>query len=242
MPLLHENSSYESPNPLIDQLWKAYREVNQTIIGEVLKNKKENDLIWVHDLLLGSLLLKKQDMSTNVVFHLSMPISNEEVFCRFIYSHEIIKSLLMSDVITLESFVSQSNLVNICSSHYRLESKIKPGGFLSIDNRGRDIILKVITQGVERLNLFTLLSEPDNQIFANNLNAEFLNKGRLILSSVDLLQPMSNIANKMRAYHKFLKRNPNLRQKLTLIQFIFPFDKFNLVDTNDNLNYFVQLV
>lgn len=145
VPLLHESSSYESPNPLIEKLWRAYREVNQTIIGEVLKNKKENDLIWVHDLLLSSLLLKKQDMSTHVVFHLSMPISNEEVFSRFIYSSEIIKSLLMSDVITFESFVSQVNFVNICSSQYRLETKIKPGGFLTIDNRGRNIILKVIT-------------------------------------------------------------------------------------------------
>lgn len=70
-------------NLLETDLFKAYREVNQQFTLEVVRIKRETDMIWIHDLMLMARYVRRYDLNASIGFYMHLPFPCSEVFARF---------------------------------------------------------------------------------------------------------------------------------------------------------------
>lgn len=130
-------------NLLEKDLFLAYREVNQQFTLEVVRTKKENDMIWIHDLMLMPRYVRRYDLNASIGFYMHLPFPCLEVFARFQFSNEIAKCMLFSDVIGFYNLTSASMFQNACISMFKLNQKRLLGGSLGLEYNGRTILIKV---------------------------------------------------------------------------------------------------
>lgn len=136
----------------MNDMWKAYQYVNVQFVSELLELKKEDDMIWVHNLylLLVPLLLKKRDISANIGFSLHTPFPSSDVFKTCQFRLEILKSLLCCDLIGFHIFEYARNFYYACQRLIRVDLSHKKGGHLVIGCNGRNIVIKVNHIGVNQ--------------------------------------------------------------------------------------------
>lgn len=140
-------------------LWHAYCDVNQTFVQHLIQVKKENDMIWIHNLylMLCPLYIKRHDINANIGFYLHSPFPSSDIFRTFVYRNEIIKSLLCCDVIGFHIFENARNLIAVCEKLLKLEISIKKGGFIVIEYNGRNILVKINHIGIDQEDMATML-------------------------------------------------------------------------------------
>lgn len=180
----------------------------------------ENDLVMINDvhlmLIPNGLLSKNTNSRVGIYFH--MPFPSSDVFKTFPFHQDIIKSVLLCDVIGFHVFQFARNFLTICKRSYGLFYEIKFKGFITLNYLGRYIIVRIMHAGIDFDYVKSIIQKKE---FTYQLDTyKNLVKNKFCLVSVDAPTFSSGILFKLEAYKRFLYKYPEARNNIVFLQVI----------------------
>lgn len=205
-PLFHYERNMVRHN---QEGWLAYQEVNELVANAIITSAEASDIVWVHDfqLLLVPGLVKARRPELKLSFFLHIPFPSSEIFRELPQRKEILQSLLSCDHI---GFHDLSYLNHFRSSVQRVLGEIP----------SRDRTWGVYPISIDSEHFIKLTEEPQT--------TEVMEKFKLKKSSmkwilgVDRLDYIKGLLLKLSAFKAFLKKYPEEREKVQLVQIVIP--------------------
>jgi trehalose 6-phosphate synthase/phosphatase len=189
--------------------WEAYSEVNQLVADAIISEAKDDDIIWVHDfqLMLVPGMVKDKKPNLRVGFFLHIPFPSSEIFRELPHRKEILYSLLRCDQI---GFHDLSYLNHFRSSIQRVLGEIP----------SNDRMWGVYPISIDTEHFLELIDKTETEEFIKKYRA-FKGNMKWILG-VDRLDYIKGLPLKLRAFRRFLRRFPEEREKVQLVQIVIP--------------------
>ena len=167
--------------------------------------------------------VRKRDLNAHIGFFMHCPFPSSDIYKMFPYRSEVLKSLLLCDLIGFHLFEYARNFYTACRRILGLNHEFKKGGFLGIECFGRNVMLRISHIGIQEDDILEALESDECKKFTKQLQA-MTPKKRHILSSIDRFHPISGLKNKLLAYQKFLRDFPPFRSNSCLVQYVVPSD------------------
>lgn len=205
-PLFHyERSMVRHSN----EGWEAYKEVNQMVAEAIVNEAQDDDTIWVHDfqLLLVPGIVKDKRPNLKVGFFLHIPFPSSEIFRELPQRKEILSSIVRCDLV---GFHDLSYLNHFRSSIQRVLGDIPTN----------EKMWGVYPISIDTQHFMDLSKKPETQEFITKYK-HYKQNMKWILG-VDRLDYIKGLLLKLRAYRTFLKRYPEERGKVQMVQIVIP--------------------
>lgn len=189
--------------------WNAYIEINKIVAENIVKIAREDDIIWVHDfqLMLVPGYIKEMNPNLKVGFFLHIPFPSSEIFRELPQRKEILNSLLQCDQI---GFHDLSYL-----NHFRSSIQRVLGEYPAEDRMWGAYPISIDSDHFQRL-----MSEPETKEFIDKYSQN--KKQMKWILGVDRLDYIKGLLLKLSAFKTFLKRYPEERGKVQLVQIVIP--------------------
>ena len=213
-PLFHYFPTYADYN---EELWQAYRRVNEKYFDKVLEVAEEDDFIWVHDyqLMLLPQMLKRALPAARIGFFLHIPFPSYEVFRLLPWREQILDGILGSDLVGFHTYDYArhflSSVRRILSAEHQM-ANVKYGN--------RMIKVDAFPMGIDYQKYASAREQPAVQQEIENIRRELA--GQKIILSVDRLDYSKGIPTRIRAYRLFLQQNPDYHGKVTMVLIVAP--------------------
>jgi trehalose 6-phosphate synthase/phosphatase len=207
-PLLHfERSKIQhSLDP-----WKNYQKMNHLMAEAILKIANSDDLIWVHDyhFFLVPEFIKSKRPDLKVGFFLHTPFPSVDIFRELPQRQEILASLHLCDLVGFHDLSYLAHFKGALSRFLGEEIKTFDEHKLSVYPISIDV------------DHFKRISSHCQTTF---FKEEFSQKkqNRKWILGVDRLDYIKGILHKLYAFQDFLRKNPDLRLTVQMIQVIIP--------------------
>jgi len=200
-----------------EELWRAYKNVNQLFCDEVLCAYKPGDTVWIHDyqLMLLPDMIRKRHPDAAIGYFLHIPFPSFEIFRALPWRTELIQGLLGADLI---GFHTHDYARHFLSAAMRLLGLENHFGRLEYENRVLDI--DAFPMGIDYAVYANAHNRADVQREIKRLSARF-SPYRIILS-IDRLDYSKGILKRLEAYERFLTENPAYKEKVKLILLVVP--------------------
>jgi trehalose 6-phosphate synthase/phosphatase len=203
-----------------EDYFNSYMDINKRFGDVIYNNMQENDLIMIHDvhlmLIPSTLLTKNTNSRVGIYFHMALPSS--DVLKSFPYHQEILKSILLCDVIGFHVFQFARNFLTACKRLFGIFYEIKFRGFITLNYLGRYIIIRIMHAGIDVEFLKSVIIKKE---FSNAIASyKKLIKNKFCLVSIDQSQETSGLYFKFEAYKRFLEKFPEVRNKIMLLQIV----------------------
>jgi len=219
-PIFHNFVSYKNNAGVRNkELYQFYCKMNQKFVESILvilKKYPEAKIIFndPYFLLAPKYISKIKSPRMGYFFH--SPFPSYEIYRIFPAAQEFMESLLCCDVVAFQVYEYARHFFTSCHRLLGLEAESRRGGMLGIIYKGRDVLIRVCHVGIS-------LEHTINTILTKDCRKEMeefrrLAGGRLIITSVDKLSPISGIKNKLMGYKKLLELYPYYKQ-IVLIQY-----------------------
>lgn len=202
--------------------WQAYCNANRKFGKAAARGTKEGDLIWVHDyqLILASKYLKEMGTQATTAFFLHIPFPSTDLFMRLPWREEFIDAFLLYDLVGFQTEQDRRNFLHCVRSMYP-ESRISGSQRLStVERRGTSTLVGTFPISIDHDDFHHTAKLPEVRERATALKGEM--GGRRLLLGVDRLDYTKGIPYRLRAFDLALKRYPELRARLTLVQIVVP--------------------
>jgi trehalose 6-phosphate synthase/phosphatase len=200
-----------------NNLWEAYRHVNQIFCQTILDIVEPNDTIWVHDyhLMLLPNLLRKRRPDLTIGFFLHIPFPPTEIFRLLPWRREILEGLMGADLI---GFHTYDYVRNFLDSILRLRGYENSLGYINYQNRMIKVDSFPMGIDFERFNNSSEQKQTALEIQKMKKNT----KNYKIIISVDRLDYTKGILERLDAYATFLEDNPEYWEKVIMILVAVP--------------------
>ncbi len=200
-----------------DKFWKAYKSVNSAFAGVVLALSDTRSTIWVHDyqLLVLPAMLRAVRPKAKIGFFLHIPFPALEHFSKLPSAKQLLIGTLGADLMGLHTKLYADNFLAACAELTR--EIVEPGQ---------------IIQGahVTRVTDFPMGIDYERFTKARDLAAVKTElrkhrqkyKGLKVILTVDRLDPTKGLAERLEAYHEFLRRTPSIAGKVVMVMLAVP--------------------
>lgn len=212
----------DNPMPFDKEQWAAYQVVNQRYADVVVSNVREaSDIVWVHDfhLFLVPMHITRKLRKANIGFFLHTPFPSSEIFRCLPVREELLKGMLCADLVGFNFWEYARHFLTCCRRILGLEFEFKRGGFVGIDYCSREVRVRVGHKCLQFDFTMDQLRQP-----AVVRESEALSKKygeRFVFLGIDRLDRLSGLRLKLLAYRLFLSRNPLMRHRVVLVQYIY---------------------
>ena len=219
-PLFHNLSSYCN---FLPEYYDAYKRVNERFSQTILKDLKTEDFVWVQDyhLIPVAEYLREEKVGNTLGFFLHIPFPPAETFQRLPYRGEIIRALLAYDLVGFQTPGDRQNFLDAV-------------GLLAEGAAVSDASLQVATIRTKertcRAGVFPISIDfdefsgeaktPEVQEKVEVIREEY--RGKTLILGIDRLDYTKGIPERLRAYRLLLDENPDLCEKVILLQVMVP--------------------
>ncbi|OII75243.1 trehalose-6-phosphate synthase [Cryptosporidium ubiquitum] len=253
-PLFHNvlNPEELSNAPFDHEQWRRYHQMNMlwsSVITPIV-SPEHMDMVWINDyhLLLLCQYLTRRVKGVNIGLFLHIPFPSFEIFRCLPVREELLRSMLMADLIGFHFFPYAKQFLSSCKRLLGLDHYFKPGGLIGIDKTAASSRSSV--KSSNSLNLEFNKQETIvrighvhiqcDDILQNIASNQEISKGSLeirnkykdhyIFVSIDRLDQLSGLQLKLKAFDNFLQNYPYIKeeQPVVLIQYIFPTNTLTL--------------
>jgi trehalose-6-phosphate synthase len=199
--------------------WTAYRHANERFAAAVQAVTGAGDLVWVHDhhLALVPGLLRAAELPARIGLFWHVPFPPPAVFSILRWRTELLGGLLGADVLGFQTPIDVQNFVECVRQLLDLPVYDDPP---RVGLPGREVRVAALAVGVEHARLRALASEPATRARAARLRTVV--GARTVILGVDRLDYTKGILERLRAYERFLERQPGWRKRVCLIQITVP--------------------
>ena len=224
-PVLHYLPDYTLYE---ERSYLAYKEVNEIFADKVVellekggeeKQKGKNKLIWIQDyqLMLLPALLRARLPDAHIGFFLHTPFPSSEMFRTLPYREELLQGLLGASLIGFHTFNYQRHFSSSVLHILGIEAE-----FLRIKLDTHTLHMGTFPIGVDTEKIRNTVERPSSVQDKNQKLVANIVRGRQMILSVDRLDYTKGIPGRLRAYRKFLHRNPEKVDQTVLIQIAVP--------------------
>ena len=214
-PLLHGFPTRVVFDP---ESWIAYRDANRRFAARAAERHGPGDLVWIHDyqLLLVPELMREALPDAQIGFFLHIPFPSSEIFGILPQREQVLRGLLGADLIAFQTHAHLHNFRRSLLLWLGLDS-----GMDSVQVGDRVVRLQALPIGVVREE-WTRLIADDPAVRRRIAELGRRHRSRRIILSVDRLDYTKGIPERLRAYRRLLRAEPERRGKVTLIQVAVP--------------------
>jgi trehalose 6-phosphate synthase/phosphatase len=197
--------------------WQTYERVNKVFCDTVVEIWEQGDIIWVHDyhLMLLPKLLRERLPKATIGFFLHIPFPSFEIFRLLPWREQILDGLLGADLLGFHTYDYVRHFLD--SVHRLLGYEAVMGQITTTD---RVIKTDVFAMGIDYKRYSSATHDPEVQAEITKFRKKLEN--RKIILSIDRLDYTKGITHRLEAFSLFLDRNPNYRERLTLIMVVVP--------------------
>ena len=218
-PLFHDLNTLARFRP---EAWTLAQRVNRRFAAKVLERVKPGDLVWVHDyhLIGAARAMKEAGFTGRIAFFLHIPFPPLDLFLKLPWRSEVLSALLAFDLVGVQTMRDRANLLQ-CVRALIPDAEIHgKAQATSIVLDGRVIRLGAFPIGIDFEEFASGARAPGVIRKAESIRRD--EAGRKILLSVDRLDYTKGLTHRLDAFAAMLERLPELRGKVTLMQFIIP--------------------
>ncbi|OJJ46943.1 hypothetical protein ASPZODRAFT_151534 [Penicilliopsis zonata CBS 506.65] len=218
-PLLH----YHPGEIVFDEgVWDAYREANQLFAKTIAEEARDGDLIWVHDyhLMLLPQLLREELQSAGkknirIGFFLHTPFPSSEIYRILPVRGQLLRGVLHCDLIGFHTYDYARHFLSSCAHILGLVTTPS-----SVKFEGRSVTVGAFPIGIDPDKFTEGLKNPKVQNRIASLESKF--QGMKLMVSVDRLDYIKGIPQKLHALEVFLANHPEWVGKVVLVQVAVP--------------------
>jgi trehalose 6-phosphate synthase/phosphatase len=219
-PLFHD---FQTQCDFEPRFWKTYVKVNRKFASVIAHEAGKQNFVWVHDYHLMTVArhLRDEGWNERIGFFLHIPFPPLDVFLNLPWRFQVLDALLSYDLIGFQSARDRRNFLNTVAT-------LLPDAEIE---GGEDRVIRVRRDGrVVRVGVFPVsiafqefagpaASDVVSERVAG-LRSEF--PGQTIMLGVDRLDYSKGIPHKLEGYRLALKRYPEMRERLVLVQLVVP--------------------
>jgi len=213
-PLFHYKSDFIDHET---SKWDNYRKVNQKFAEVLLPQLKDSDLVWIHDyhLFLLPALLRKQRPGLKIGFFLHIPFPSSEVFRQLPMREEILHSLIQSNLIGFHDYEYLRHFGSSLYSVLGINSSL-----LAVNHDGHTAQLGVFPVSID----VKRFEKEARSVEVSRLIKNYKKKRtyKYLILGVDRLDYTKGVDLKLHAFQDLLRRHPDLREKVRLLQIAIP--------------------
>jgi trehalose 6-phosphate synthase/phosphatase len=213
-PLFHYFTQYVVYD---ESLYKSYERVNRLFCDAVMGIAKEDDIIWVHDyhLMLLPRLIRDRMPNATIGFFLHIPFPTYEVFHLLPWRKEILQGLLGADLLGFHTYDYVQHFFGNVRTLLGYEHTL--GQIISDDHINK---ADVFPMGIDYEGYANASLSP--QVLREVTRVRKTIGGTKLILSIDRLDYSKGILQRLEAYDAFLQRNPEFKEKVTLILVAVP--------------------
>ena len=235
-PLFHyaplKSSLMEDFN-LISDHWKAYIEYNDLVCKQISKHLTKKSLIYLHDinyLLVPNLLYALNKHNNDILQNLAIgifihsPFPSFDVFKRIPIREDIIKSLMKCRVIGFHTFDCSRNFLKSAKRLLSTNYVSTNSGDLAVNYLDHTALIRVKNISPEIDLLKEDIKQEEFKKYYDEIKQKYGNKKNIFVS-VDHMQFLISITNKLEGYRAFLRDLKEKAKKNVFLLYIRYFVK-----------------
>lgn len=227
-PLFHDLFTNCNFDP---DFWDSYRDVNRRFAMAVAEVDEPDAIVWVHDYHLMSLAhdLRKMGHEFRTGFFLHTPFPALEIFLKLPWRFDILRDLLEFDTIGFQTLRDRRNFL-FCVRALFNATVDGTGSIIKLRVRDsledpscridREISVGIFPIGIDYDKVAGMATTDEVKARAHTLRADL--SDRKIVLGVDRLDYTKGLLNRLNAFRHTLRRYPELRGKINLVQHVVP--------------------
>jgi len=218
-PLFHDMPSRCDFDP---EFWEVYQRVNRRFAQSAAETASTRDLIWAHDyhLMLMGRYLRELGSTTRAGFFLHIPFPAPDMFEKLPWRKQILRSLLYYDLLGFQTDRDRYNFLSCLE-------RIVPEATTAREESFNTVVLDERRSRVGTFPISIAFDEfanhaasHDVEIGASQFRHELNNK--FLVLGVDRMDYTKGIPERLKAFRILLRRYPELRHRVTLLQVVVP--------------------
>jgi trehalose 6-phosphate synthase/phosphatase len=199
--------------------WTYYQRVNSSFAHLAAAETVTQDQIWVQDyhLALVPQMLRELRAGSTIGLFWHVPFPPESVFRIFPWREELLRGMVGADLIGFHMHSYAQEFLIACERllHLKVDHQ---AGVATVN--GRRVTVRAFPLGVAAQDFATLAADERVRQRALEIQ-QSVGTPRIILG-VDRLDYTKGIPERLLAYEQFLERNPEYRERVTMIQIAVP--------------------
>lgn len=218
-PLFHDLPSHCTFSP---EAWLAYQRANERFAAVVAECCTEADHIWVHDYHLMRVAeeLRALGVTTRLGYFLHIPFPPLDMFLRLPWRAEVLKALLAYDLVGFQTLRDRRNFL-YCVRRLLPEWQVRgKGSVVTAKNSDREVRVGTFPISIDYAEFEGRARTPGVQKAAATLRSQL--GDRVMVLGVDRLDYTKGIPEKLEAFRRALRRYPELKGTVTLVQIAVP--------------------
>jgi trehalose 6-phosphate synthase len=218
-PLFHDMPSHCNFDP---EYWEMYQKVNHKFANAAAQIAGQDDFVWVHDyhLMLTAGSMRQSGVRAQMGFFLHIPFPAPDVFEKLPWKRPILKSLLQFDVIGFQSDRDRTNFIS-CLQRLLPEGTVAAGDpHLEVSLENRRSVVGTFPISIDFEEFSQQAARPEIALRAEEIRRRLA--GDLLVLGVDRLDYTKGIPERLRSFQLLLRRFPELRGHITLLQVVVP--------------------
>jgi trehalose 6-phosphate synthase len=218
-PLFHDMPSRCNFDP---EYWEVYQRVNRRFAQAAVEVTNGKDVIWAHDyhLMLMGRYLREAGKMTTAGFFLHIPFPAPDIFEKLPWRKTILKSLLQYDMLGFQTDRDRWNFVSCLERIVPEAHSIREDPFMAVALEGRRTRIGTFPISIAFEEFANHAASRDVEELSNQFRHELSNK--FLVLGVDRLDYTKGIPERLRAFRILLRRYPELRHRVTLLQVVVP--------------------
>ncbi len=218
-PLFHDMPSRCNFDP---DYWETYQRVNQKFAAAAARAAREDDFVWVHDyhLMLTARYMREQGVRSRLGFFLHIPFPAPDMFEKLPWRQAVLRSLLEFDII---GFQTDRDRSNFASCAQRLIPEVSVGSanpHLVLTHQSHRSIVGTFPISIDFDEFANEAARPEVASRATEIRRELLEN--ILVLGVDRMDYTKGIPERLKSFRILLRRYPELRHQITLVQVVVP--------------------
>lgn len=218
-PLFHDMPSRCDFDP---DYWEMYQRVNRKFAQATLEEATGKDLIWAHDyhLMLMGRYLREAGCSARTGFFLHIPFPAPDMFEKLPWRKPVLHSLLQYDLIGFQTDRDRWNFISCLERIVPEAATSREDSDNVIVHYGRRTRAATFPISISFEEFAGHAASHEVESAVRDLRRELTNN--FLVLGVDRMDYTKGIPERLRAFRILLRRFPELRHRVTLVQVVVP--------------------
>ncbi|MCF8227559.1 MAG: bifunctional alpha,alpha-trehalose-phosphate synthase (UDP-forming)/trehalose-phosphatase [Bacteroidales bacterium] len=222
-PLFHYFPQYTEYR---EDMWQSYEKVNKIFAKALLKEIREDDIVWIHDyhLFLLPQLIREKFPQISIGFFLHIPFPSYEVFRLLPWRIQILEGILGADLIGFHTYDYQRHFLSATRRLLGYDAHLNQ---ISVEHR--DVKIDAFPMGIDYDRFHDMAMQVSknsekrrSRIKKTVMDATGKQSERKLILSMDRLDYSKGIPARLQAFERFLERNKRYHEKVSMFLLAVP--------------------
>jgi alpha,alpha-trehalose-phosphate synthase [UDP-forming] len=218
-PLFHDMPSRCNFDP---EYWEFYQRVNRKFAQAATEAATTKDLIWAHDyhLMLMGRYLREAGCPAQVGFFLHIPFPAPDIFEKLPWRKPILRALLQYHLLGFQTDRDRYNFLSCLERIVPEAASVRDESHNIVALEGRRTAVATFPISIAFEEFASHAASREVEESSIQLRRELTNN--FVVLGVDRMDYTKGIPERLRAFRILLRRYPELRHRVTLLQVVVP--------------------